>query len=189
MKRRLSRAKAKIKIAGIPFRVPPAHVLLERLATVLAVVYLIFNAGYGGRGDLAAEAVGLGRALAELMPDEPEVHGLLALMLLHDSRRRARFSGDDLVLLQDQDRLLWDAAQIAEGAAISTAPWRCWAAAPTLCRRRSRHCKPTTGPTGARSPPSTASSSASPDPRSRSSTGPWRWERSKARSGSADAGR
>ena len=75
---------------------------------VLAVVYLIFNEGYGGRVDLAAEGIRLGRALAELMPDEAEVHGLLALMLLHDARRQARFSGEDLVLLADQDRSQWN---------------------------------------------------------------------------------
>jgi RNA polymerase sigma-70 factor (ECF subfamily) len=117
MKRRLSRAKAKIRDAGIPFAVPPDHLLVERLAAVLAVVYLIFNEGYAGRGDLAAEAIRLGRVLAKLMPDEPEVHGLLALMLCHDARRAARFSGDELVLLADQDRSLWDAAQIADGRA------------------------------------------------------------------------
>ena len=92
MAQRLVRAKRKISAAGIPFRVPPAHLLPDRLAAVLAVVYLIFNEGYGGRGDLAAEAIRLGRALAELMPDEPEAHGLLALMLLHDARREARLA-------------------------------------------------------------------------------------------------
>jgi RNA polymerase sigma-70 factor, ECF subfamily len=115
MAQRLVRAKRKIKAAGIPFRVPPDHLLPDRLAAVLAVVYLVFNAGYGGRNELAGEAVRLGRALAELMPDEPEVHGLLAMMLLHDARRRARFSEGDLVLLADQDRALWDAEQIAAG--------------------------------------------------------------------------
>ena len=85
---------------------------------MLAVVYLIFNEGYGGRGDLAAEALWLGRALAELMPDEPEAHGLLAMMLLHDSRREARFRYGDLVLLADQDRSLWDTEQIAAGRAV-----------------------------------------------------------------------
>ena len=117
MAQRLVRAKRKIKAAGIPFRVPPDHLLPDRLAAVLAVVYLIFNEGYGGRGELAAEALRLGRALAELMPDEPEVHGLLALMLLLDARREARFRDGDLVLLADQDRSLWDTAQIADGRA------------------------------------------------------------------------
>jgi RNA polymerase sigma-70 factor, ECF subfamily len=117
MKRRLSRAKAKIKAAGIPFSVPPDHLLPERLSAVLAVLYLIFNEGYSGRVDLAAEAIWLGRVLTRLMPDEPEAHGLLALMLIHHARRRARFSGDELVLLEDQDRSLWDAGQLAEGRA------------------------------------------------------------------------
>jgi RNA polymerase sigma-70 factor (ECF subfamily) len=115
MKRRLSRAKRKIRDAGIPFRVPAAHVLPERLAAVLAVVYLIFNEGYGGRGDLATEALRLGAALTELMPDEPEVHGLVALMQLDDARREARFVGGELVLLADQDRSRWNAAKIAHG--------------------------------------------------------------------------
>jgi RNA polymerase sigma-70 factor, ECF subfamily len=115
MAKRLVRAKRKIKAAGIPFRVPPAHLLPDRLAAVLAVVYLIFNEGYGGRGDLAAEAIRLGRALAELMPDEPEAHGLLALMLLNDARRDARFADDTVVLLRDQDRSLWDSDQVEEG--------------------------------------------------------------------------
>jgi RNA polymerase sigma-70 factor (ECF subfamily) len=118
MAQRLVRAKRKIKAAGIPFRVPADHLLPDRLAAVLAVVYLIFNAGYGGRGDLAADAIRLGRALAELMPDEPEVHGLLALMLLHDARRKARFRGGELVLLADQDTSLWDTKQIAIGRAV-----------------------------------------------------------------------
>jgi RNA polymerase sigma-70 factor, ECF subfamily len=117
MAKRLVRAKRKIKAAGVPFRVPPAHLLPDRLAAVLAVVYLIFNEGYGGRGDLAAEAIRLGRALAELMPDEPEVHGLLALMLVNDARRDARFADGAVVLLGDQDRSLWDFDQIAEGRA------------------------------------------------------------------------
>ena len=118
MKRRLSRAKSKIKAAGIPFAVPPDRLLPERLAAVLAIVYLIFNEGYGGRVDLAAEAIRLGRVLAKLMPDEPEVQALLALMLLQDARRAARFAAGDLVLLADQDRSLWDAAQIREGRAL-----------------------------------------------------------------------
>jgi RNA polymerase sigma-70 factor, ECF subfamily len=115
MKKRLVRAKHKIKAAGIPFRVPPPHLLPDRLAAVLAVVYLIFNEGYGGRGDLAAEAIRLGRALAELMPDEPEVQALLALMLVNDARRDARFADGAIVLLRDQDRSLWDVVQIDEG--------------------------------------------------------------------------
>jgi RNA polymerase sigma-70 factor, ECF subfamily len=115
MKRRLSRAKSKIKVAGIPFSVPAEHLLPERLAAVLAVVYLIFNEGYGGRLDLAAEAIRLGRVLSGLMPDESEVHGLLALMLLHDSRRGARFAGGELVLLADQDRSLWNVEQVGDG--------------------------------------------------------------------------
>jgi RNA polymerase sigma-70 factor (ECF subfamily) len=117
MAQRLVRAKRKIKAAGIPFRVPADHLLPDRLAAVLAVVYLIFNAGYGGRGELAAEALRLGRALAQLMPDEPEVQALLALMLLHDARREARFEGDELVLLAGQDRSLWDTAEIGAGRA------------------------------------------------------------------------
>ena len=118
MKRRLTRAKTKIKATGIPFAVPDAHLLPDRLDAVLAVIYLIYNEGYRGRVDLGDEAIRLGRVLAALKPDEPEVHGLLALMLLHHARRRARFSGDDLVLLDDQDRSLWDMHQIAEGRAV-----------------------------------------------------------------------
>ena len=118
MKRRLTRAKDKIKTAGIPFSVPAEHLLPDRLAAVLAVVYLIFNEGYGGRVDLAAEAIRLGRMLAALMPDEPEARGVLALMLLHDSRREARFADGELVLLEDQDRSRWNQDQIAEARAL-----------------------------------------------------------------------
>jgi RNA polymerase sigma-70 factor, ECF subfamily len=117
MAKRLVRAKRKIKAAGIPFRVPPDHLLPDRLDAVLGVVYLIFNEGYGGRGDLAGEAIRLGRALAELMPDEPEVHGLLALVLVTDARRDARVADGAIVLLRDQDRSLWDLGQIAEARA------------------------------------------------------------------------
>jgi RNA polymerase sigma-70 factor (ECF subfamily) len=118
MKRRLSRAKLKIRAAGIPFSVPPPHLLPERLAAVLAVVYLIFNEGYTGSAGLAGEAIRLGRLVAGLMPDEPEALGLLALMLLHEARRDARFAGGELVLLADQDRALWNRDQIAEGRAM-----------------------------------------------------------------------
>jgi len=121
MKRRLTRAKTKIKATGIPFAVPGAHLLPDRVDAVLAVIYLIFNEGYSGRVDLAAEAISLGRVLAMLMPDQPEAHGLLALMMIHHARRRARFSGpdgEDLVLLEDQDRSLWDMPQIAAGRAV-----------------------------------------------------------------------
>jgi RNA polymerase sigma-70 factor (ECF subfamily) len=117
MAKRLTRAKRKIAAAGIPFRVPPPHLLPDRLAAALAVVYLIFNEGYAGRGDLAAEAIRLGGALAELMPDEPEVQGLTALMLINDARRDARFADGAIVLLRDQDRSLWDADEIARGRA------------------------------------------------------------------------
>ncbi len=118
MKRRLTRAKAKIKATGIPFAVPDAHLLPDRVDAVLAVIYLIYNEGYSGRVDLGAEAIRLGRVLAALMPDEPEARGLLALMMIHHARRRARFSGEDLVLLDEQDRSLWDMHQIAAGQAV-----------------------------------------------------------------------
>ena len=121
MKRRLSRAKAKIRATGIPFVVPDATFLPERLDAVLAVVYLIYNEGYRGRADLEVEAIRLGGILVGLMPDEPEALGLLALMMTHHARRRARFSGpggEDLVLLGDQDRAMWDHQGIADGRAI-----------------------------------------------------------------------
>jgi RNA polymerase sigma-70 factor (ECF subfamily) len=116
MSKRLTRAKHKIRDAGIPFAVPPDHLLPERLDAVLAVVYLIFNEGWGGgRVDLSQEAIRLGRSLAELMPDEAEAHALLALMLINHARTAARFRDGELVLLDDQDRSLWDRRQLDSG--------------------------------------------------------------------------
>jgi RNA polymerase sigma-70 factor, ECF subfamily len=132
MAKRLVRAKNKIRHAGIPYRVPPAHLLPERVVGVLAVLYLLFNEGYAAsagadllRQGLCAEAIRLGRAMAGLMPDEPEALGLLALMLLHNARRAARVdAAGDLVTLEDQDRARWDRAAIDEGAGVLDAALR-----------------------------------------------------------------
>ena len=132
MAKRLVRAKQKIQHAGIPYRVPPAHLLPERTPGVLGVLYLLFNEGYAAtagadlvRQNLSAEAIRLARVLVRLMPDEPEAAGLLALMLLHDARRCARLDASgDLVTLEDQDRSLWDATAIGEGVAILEAALR-----------------------------------------------------------------
>jgi RNA polymerase sigma-70 factor (ECF subfamily) len=121
MAQRLVRAKRKIVEAGIPYRVPPADLLPERLASVLAVLYLIFNEGYDeqdGRRALTAEAIALARVLVRLMPEEPEPRGLLALMLLHEARRKTRIQDGVLVPLERQDRSRWDRALIAEGVAV-----------------------------------------------------------------------
>jgi RNA polymerase sigma-70 factor (ECF subfamily) len=121
MAQRIFRAKQKVAHAAIPIRVPPPHQLPDRLPAVLHVLYLLFNEGYGEatKSRLSGEAIRLARVLAALMPDEPEAHGMLALMLLHEARRRSRVDSDaDLVTLSDQDRSLWNQTQIAEGTTI-----------------------------------------------------------------------
>jgi RNA polymerase sigma-70 factor, ECF subfamily len=128
MAQRLVRAKQKIRDAGIPYRTPPRPELAERLDAVMLVVYLVFNEGYNAAGEghaLSQEAIRLGRLLHELLPAEAEVRGLLALMLLHDSRREARRSRDgDLILLEDQDRRLWNPTSIAEGLRLAESALR-----------------------------------------------------------------
>ncbi|MGI5212493.1 RNA polymerase sigma factor [Plantactinospora sp. CA-290183] len=152
MGQRLFRAKQKVAHAGIPFRVPPAHLLPDRLPAVLHVLYLLFNEGYGDirKDRLCQEAIRLGRVLAMLMPDEPEASGMLALMLLHDARRPARLdAAGDLVTLADQDRSRWDQAQIAEGAALCERALRQRRAGPFQLQAAIAACH-ATAPTAAR---------------------------------------
>ena len=151
MKRRLSRAKAKIKATGIPFAVPDAHLLPDRLDAVLAVIYLIYNEGYRGRADLDAEAIRLGRVFAA-PARRTGGNRLLALMMIHHARRRARFRGKDLVLLDDQDRSLWDLDHIVAGRAVLDRVIALGGRAPTSCRPRSPRCRGPSGSIGRSSP-------------------------------------
>ena len=138
MAQRLVRAKRKIRAARIPYEIPPPEVLPQRLDAVMAVIYLVFNEGYAAtygdslvRADLCAEAIRLGRIVCELIPGNTEARGLLALMLLQDSRRTTRVNSDgEIVLLEDQDRTKWNRAQIREGLALVDSAWSAGAAGP-----------------------------------------------------------
>ena len=151
MAKRLVRAKQKIRNAGIPYRVPPAYLLPERTGGVLGVLYLLFNEGYAAtagpellRHDLCAEAIRLARALADLMPDEPEAKALLALMLFHDSRRASRVDeAGDVVTLEDQDRSRWHQAEIAEGTGLLEAAARRGRRGPYLIQAAIAQCHAT----------------------------------------------
>jgi RNA polymerase sigma-70 factor, ECF subfamily len=178
MAKRLVRAKQKLANAGIPYRVPPAHLLPERIGAVLAVLYLLFNEGYAAsagadliRQSLCAEAIRLARLLARLMPDEPEALGLVALMLLHDARRATRVDGaGELVTLEDQDRSRWDRGEIDEGVAILEAALRRAQPGPYQLQAAIAACHATAADpaatTGCRSPSSTDGWRGSCRPRS-----------------------
>lgn len=187
MQARITRAKKTLSAARVPFEVPEPHEWAERLAGVLAVLYSVFTEGYAAtsgetwmRPDLAREALRLTRVLARLVPREPEVHGLLALMELQSSRFAARTAPDGSpVLLPDQDRRRWDRSAITRGReALRRVTSSAAGAAPTRCRLRSRRCTPpharTTRPTGPASCSCTTPSPASHRARSSTSTGPWR---------------
>jgi RNA polymerase sigma-70 factor, ECF subfamily len=175
MSKRLTRAKHKIRDARIPFAVPKDHQLPDRLAAVLVVVYLVFNEGWSdGRVDLAAEAIRLGRALVELMPDESETLGLLALMLLNDARRDARVSEGVLVPLDEQDRSLWDEQQILEGRELLGRAAARQSAGTYVIQAAIADLHLQQPVTGTRSLRSTGRSPSAPDHRWSSSTAPWR---------------
>jgi len=183
---RIVRAKAKIRDAKIPYEVPEPDELPQRLESVLRVVYLVFNEGYSAssgasvtRVDLSSEAIRLGRLLVELLP-EPEAIGLLALMLLQESRRAARTTPEgELILLDQQDRSLWDGGQIAEGCALVDRALASRRVGGIHCRQRSQPCThelpPPLRPTGAKSSRSTTCSRASSRRPSSTSTAPWPW--------------
>jgi len=177
MAQRLVRAKRKIRAAAIPFRVPPPDLLAERIGAVLAVVYLIFNEGYSGRDDLSQEAIRLGRALADLLPDEPEVHGLLAVMLFHDSRRASTAPNWCCSPIRTGPCGTSDASPRVAGSWIGHGG--CTATAATSSRRRSRRPMRWTEATGTGSPSCTPIWHCAPGHRWSSSTVRWRSPRTR----------